>query len=56
MVGERYFQHQTVPVISGKTNEKSGFEIIKKRYFEIWISFYKNFDFVFNTYQVFRTL
>ena len=29
MVGKRYFQHWTVPVITDKNNEKSGFEIIK---------------------------
>ena len=29
MVGKRYFEHQTVPVNTGKNNEKSGFEIIK---------------------------
>ena len=28
MVGKRYFQHWTVPVITRKNNEKSGFEII----------------------------
>ena len=28
MVGELYFQHKTVPVITEKNNEKSGFEII----------------------------
>ena len=28
-VGKRYFQHYTVPVITEKNNEKSGFEIIK---------------------------
>ena len=29
MVRKLYFQHQTVPVITGKNNEKLGFEIIK---------------------------
>ena len=29
MVGKRYLQHWTVPVITDKNNEKSGFEIIK---------------------------
>ena len=29
MVGKRYFQHHMVPVIIGKNNKKSGFEIIK---------------------------
>ena len=29
MVGKRYFQHYTVPVITGKDNKKSAFEIIK---------------------------
>ena len=29
MVGKRYFQHQTVPVITRKNNEISEFEIIK---------------------------
>ena len=29
MVGKRYFQHKTVPVITAKNNEKLGFEIIK---------------------------
>ena len=42
MVGKRYFQHYTVPVIIGKNNKKSGFEIIKKRYFDIWTSFKKS--------------
>ena len=28
MVGKRYFQHQTVPVIAGNNNKKSGFETI----------------------------
>ena len=28
MVGKRYFQHYTLPVITGKNNEKSGFEVI----------------------------
>ena len=29
MVGKWYFQHETVPVITEKNNEKLGFEIIK---------------------------
>ena len=29
MVGKRYFQHYTVPVITEKNNEKSGLVIIK---------------------------
>ena len=29
MVGKRYFQHQTVPIITRKNNEISEFEIIK---------------------------
>ena len=28
MLGKRYFQHETVPVITRKNNEKLGFEVI----------------------------
>ena len=55
MVGKGYFQHYTVPVITEKNNEKSGFEIIKNGV-PIFGHFSKNFLFDFNTCQVFRTL
>ena len=55
MVGKRYFQHYTVLVITGKSNEKSGFEIMKNG-ISIFGHLSKNFLFVFNTCQVFGTL
>ena len=45
MVGKRYFQHWTVPVITRKNNEKSGFEIIIKHLL-------KKIFFAFNFCQV----
>ena len=44
MVWKRYFQYQTLPLITDKNNEKSGFETMKKRYFDIWTSL-KNISF-----------
>ena len=66
MVGKRYFQHKTVPVIAEKTkkqnkknpnnnNEKSGFEIIMNG-ISVFRHLLKKLFFAFNTFQVFGTL
>ena len=44
MVGKRYFQHQTVLVITGKNNEKSGFKITKND-FDVWTVYLKKYFF-----------
>ena len=48
MVGKRYFQHYTVPVITGKDNKKSAFEIIKNG-ISIFGHLFKNFFFLLLT-------
>ena len=54
MVGKRYFQHYTVPVITGKNNEKSGFGIIKNGILIFEHPLKKSF--AFKTWQVFGRL
>ena len=55
IVGKWYFQHETVPAITEKNNEKLGFEIIKNS-ISICGHLSKKIFFDFNTCQVFRIL
>ena len=48
MVGKRYFPYQTVPVITGNNDDKSGFEIIKNG-ISIFRHLFKKFIFLLLT-------
>ena len=48
MFGKRYFPYQTVPVITGNNNDKSGFEIMKNG-ISIFRHLFKKFIFLFLT-------